>query len=622
MTNMLLKFRFAIIFFITALLVVLSLLVSYSLRFEFNIPFKFFHRCLTLFPAVIAIKLPVFWFFGCFRGWWRYVSLPDLIQIFKANVVGTSLFVFYGVVVYRFDGIPRSVLFLDGLLCFVLVGGVRLITRAFREKYFPAFRLGLLKNTNRVLIYGAGHAGQMIAREIQSNYSLNSQVIGFLDDAPHKQKTTLMGIPVLGAQRGLKDLVRDRQVDQIIIAIPSATGHQVAAIVAECRQTKAQFKILPGVSDLIDGRVSVKQVRDVDLEDLLGRAAIDLDKGKISSFINGKVVFISGAGGSIGSEICRQVIKFKPAQLILFDQSETAVFDINRELLAGPMNTEIHAVIGDVCNSVRVQDVFQQFNPQVVFHAAAYKHVPLMESNPCEALVNNVLGTRTLADLSHQSGVGSFVMVSTDKAVRPTSIMGVSKRIAEMYVQALNDHSPTNYITTRFGNVLGSNGSVIPVFREQISNGGPVTVTHPDIIRYFMTIPEAAQLVLQAGSMGTGGEIYLFDMGEPVKIKHLAEELIRLSGFRPYEDIDIVFTGLRPGEKLYEELLLAEEGVTATPHEKICVADASVQPFESIQIKIDHLLENCLKQNNSDLKKELLKIVPEFQLPDKDGTLQ
>ncbi len=614
MTDTLLKFRFAIIFFITALLVILSLVLSYALRFEFSIPFDFFSRLLTLIPAAIFIKLPIFWYFGCFRGWWRYVSMPDLIQIFKANVVGTFLFILYSVVIYRLDGIPRSVLFLDGFFCFVLVGGVRFITRAVREKYFPAIRLGRLQSSTRILVYGAGHAGQMIAREVQSNRSLTSQVIGYVDDDPHKQKTTLMGIPVVGMRDDLCDLVRDRQVDQVVIAIPSATGRQVADIVSECRNAAVDFKILPGVSDLIDGRVSITQIRDVDLEDLLGRAAIHLDTDKIRNYLEGKTVFVTGAGGSIGGEICRQIMKFNPAQLILFDQSETAIFNIERELQIADSTINIQPLIGDICNHTRVRDIFDRFRPQVVFHAAAYKHVPLMEFNPSEAILNNIQGTKILADLSDVFGVKTFVMISTDKAVRPTSIMGVCKRIAEIYVQAFNQESKTHFITTRFGNVLGSNGSVIPVFREQIRNGGPVTVTHPEITRYFMTIPEAAQLVLQAGSMGGGGEIYLFDMGKPVKIVQLAEELIKLSGFRPHDDIDIVFTGLRPGEKLYEELLLDEEGVMSTHHEKICVAGASPHSFADIREKINNLLSVCRSLSAADLRALLSDVVPEYQI--------
>ncbi len=619
MKEKVLRYRFTLIFFMTALLTMAALFLAYSIRFDFDIPLPFWFRFETLLPVVILIKLPLFWHFGCFKGWWRYVSMPDLVQIFKANVIGTCLFVIYAVLMYRLDGIPRSVLFLDGLICFVLVGGVRFLTRAVREQYFPVLKFSDLQKKKRVLIFGAGHAGQMIAREIQSNPELGLGIVGFIDNDPFKQKTTFLGCPVLGGHADVATIVQDRQIEQIIIAIPSASGRTIQEIVRLCRQTSADFKILPGVGELINGRVSVLQARDVDLEDLLGRAPIRLDEHEISHYLHSKRVLISGAGGSIGSEICRQVLRFHPAELVLVDIAETATFNIDRELAQTAGDVSVRPIVGSVCDRSLMEEVFADLKPQVVFHAAAYKHVPLMESNPCEALRNNINGTCVLADMSDKYNVEKFVMISTDKAVRPSSIMGVSKRIAELYVQALDARSKTSYVTTRFGNVLGSNGSVIPIFKEQIAKGGVVTVTHPEVSRFFMTIAEASQLVLQAGSMGHGGEIYLFDMGEPIKIVTLAEELIRLSGFKPYEDIEIVFTGLRPGEKLHEELLLADEGVLPTRHVKIQIANSISQPYEKLKDKIESLVEECPGLHFSALQDRLVAIVPEYAAPLKNN---
>ena len=465
----------------------------------------------------------------------------------------------------------------------------------------------------RTLIFGAGKAGQLIAREIRSNQNLQLDLVGFADDDPRKRKSSFQGLKVLGGQTDLAGIISDQGIDEIIIAIPSATGAQIRSIVECVRSVDVSFKILPSVGDLIDGSTSVQQLRSVKLEDLLGRQPITLDQVQISEYLDGKKVLVTGAGGSIGSEICRQVVKFKPEKLILFENAETPLFLIENELLAVCSDIEIIPVIGDIRNPARINVIFSEQKPQVVFHAAAYKHVPMMENNPAEAVNNNVRGTMLLADAADRFAVETFVMVSTDKAVRPTNVMGASKRVAELYVQSLARQSKTRYVTTRFGNVLGSNGSVIPTFKEQIKNGGPLTVTHPEVTRFFMTIPEATQLVLQAGSMGKGGEIYLFDMGEPVKIVHLAEELIRLSGLQPNEDIEIVYTGLRPGEKLYEELLLAEEGTLPTHHDKICVASSAPPPRDTLLPELEKLFAAAKALNLAEVKSQLRVIVPEYQ---------
>jgi len=606
------RYRLIITLLLTTLIIIASLLLAYAIRFDLTIPPVYRGRIVELLPAVIVIKLTTFWFFGAFRGWWRYVSMPDLIQIVKANLLGSLIFVVYAVLIYRLNLIPRSVLVLDGIFCFLMVGGIRFTTRIIRETYRPLRQSRNPEQTKRVLIVGAGDAGQMIVREIRQNQELNIDLVGFVDDDPAKRHALFQGLKVLGNQDDLESLLGMHQVDEIIIAIPSATGREIRSIVNRAQKYKCQFKVLPGVGELIDGRVTVQQIRKVDLNDLLGRESIHLDSKNILSYIEGKRVLVTGAGGSIGSEICRQVAQFNPAKLILFENGETPLFMIEQELVRSHPGVSIVPVIGDVRNRSRVNVIFDQQQPQVVFHAAAYKHVPLMEMNPAEAVNNNVQGTVLLADAADYYGVEKFVMISTDKAVRPTNVMGTTKRIAEMYVQSLSNKSKTSFVTTRFGNVLGSNGSVIPTFKQQITAGGPVTVTHPEVTRYFMTIPEATQLVLQAGSMGQGGEVYLFDMGEPVKIKTLAEEMIRLCGLIPYEDIDIVYVGLRPGEKLYEELLLGDEGVLPTPHKKICIAQSVTPPHEQLVQQIAELVNGAKILDYAAVGRGLKQLVPEY----------
>ena len=604
--------RVAIVFLLQVVLVAVAFVLAYLVRFEFQLSPVYQQTIYQLLLPLLTIKLVVFWRMGLFSGWWRYVSMADLITIFQANVLASFGFVTYSVLIHRLENIPRSVLALDGVFCFLLIGGVRFITRAFRENYLPMPRSEDECQT-RMLVVGAGDAGQAIVREIRQNPKLHLEVIGFVDDDRYKQGVAFQGVKVLGRQDDLGRICRKYRVQEVIIAIPSASGVQIRGIVEKCQEAGVKFKTLPGVGDLIDGRVSVQSIRDVALEDLLGRDPILLELERIRSYLKGKRVLVSGAGGSIGSEICRQVARFQPGKLILFDNAETPLFNIERELIARHPDIPLSPVIGDIRYRTRVESVFDQYMPEVVFHAAAYKHVPMMEHNPAEAVNNNVRGTQVLADAAHEHAVETFVMISTDKAVNPTNVMGASKRAAELYVQCLARKSRTRFVTVRFGNVLGSNGSVVPIFKEQISKGGPVTVTDPEVTRFFMTIPEATQLVLQAGSMGKGGEILILDMGQPVKILSLAEELIRLSGLQPYEDIDIVFTGLRPGEKLFEELLLSGEGVVSTTHASIMVAKAAPGELESLQEKLERLFVAARDMDRRVTLAVLMEIVPEFQ---------
>lgn len=607
----LLPYRKWLILFLQGLIILGSFAAAFAVRYDFTFPPETMPLIIQLALPLLVVKLTFFWAMGLFRGWWRYVSMPDLIQIVKANFYGSATFIVYVVLVYRMESIPRSVVVLDGLFCFLGISGVRFITRAVREHYLPIGH-DVSPFKKRILVYGAGAAGQMIVREARAHPQLKMNIIGFVDDDPQKLKSTFQGLRVMGNKSSIERVVTDYAINEIIIAIPSLGGQSLKDIVKLCHRTSVRVKLLPTVDELKDGSAIIQQARNVDLHDLLGRKPIRLDEAQISHYIHNKRVLVTGAGGTIGSEICRQVARYRPRKLILFENAETPLFNIEQELGQSFPDLTIVPIIGDIRNRSRVNVIFDEQMPQVVFHAAAYKHVPMMEMNPAEAVNNNVQGTRLLADAADACGVEKFVMISTDKAVKPANVMGSTKRIAELYVQSLNTRSATRFVTTRFGNVLGSNGSVIPIFQEQIAKGGPVTVTHPEVTRFFMTIQEASSLVLQAGSMGRGGEIFLFDMGKPIRIKVLAEELIRLSGFVPYKDIDIVYTGLRPGEKLYEELLLEEEGVLPTVHKQICVARSISLPHGELLERIEALIADAKALDFDGIKDNLRELVPEY----------
>ena len=591
--------------------IVLAFVGAYLFRFDLTIPEEYWRHIGHLLIPLVALKLICFRRMGLSHGWWRYVSLADVIDIFKANVVGSIAFTLYVVFAHNMEGLPRSVLLLDFVLCFLLVCGVRFVTRAYRENYLPnPGRSG--KGKTRTLIVGAGAAGQMIAREIRQNPDLKKTVVGYIDDDPSKHGMKFIGVEVLGGREKIEKLLNRTAIDEVVIAIPSAPAEQIRELYDLCSGLNLKVRTLPGIGEVMNGSVSVNHIRDVSLVDLLGRKPVHLDRHLIRSHLHGKRVLVTGAAGSIGSEICRQVARFEPAHIVLFDNAESPLFYIEREMKEKFPDVHLYTIMGDVRDRARLNGVFDEFMPQVVFHAAAYKHVPMMELNPAEAAHNNVNGTRNVADAAHAVKVERFVMISTDKAVNPTNVMGATKRAAELYVQGLAARSETQFITVRFGNVLGSAGSVIPIFKEQIAAGGPVKVTHPDVTRFFMTIPEATQLVLQAGSMGQGGEIFLLDMGEPVRIANLAEELIRLSGFEPHRDIEIVYTGLRPGEKLYEELLIAGEGVRPTAHKKICVARATPIDWDRLVGQLEDLYQSARSIDLGEVRRLLREIVPEY----------
>lgn len=514
----------------------------------------------------------------------------------------------------RIEGIGETrksiegILMLDMFATIMVLAGLRMFIRLYHEEFFSDRQT----TRRRILIVGAGNAGEALLRELMRRKDSAYRVIGFVDDDPVKHRMQIHGVTVLGSVDQLPQICRRYNVDEIAIAMPSASPRQLRHVVQMCQGTKLRFSTVPSVTDIVSGKLQVSQIRDVDINDLLGREVVQLDLEKIKAFLHDKVILVTGAGGSIGSEMCRQVCTFGPRRLLLLEQAENPLFFIERELRKQYPDAALEGIICDITDRVRVNQIFEQYRPEVVIHAAAHKHVPLMELNPGEAIKNNVAGTRNLADASDAFGAEHFVMISTDKAVNPTSIMGSSKRIAEMYVQDFNRTSRTRFMTVRFGNVLGSNGSVVPIFKQQIAAGGPVTVTHPEMRRYFMTIPEASQLVLQAAAMGQGGEIFVLDMGEPVRIVDLARELITLSGFRPEEDIEIRFTGLRPGEKLFEELSIEGEDMLPTTHPKIAVWKNIPKDRDFLRSHIDELLEVAQTQDHAKIVQSIKILVPEF----------
>ncbi len=606
-----------------ALLFATALTLAYLFRFEFSLDAFFARQLRTILIPILLVKLCTFFLFGLYRGMWRYTSTGDFWRLLQASATSTLLIMAFIFVFYRFEGgYSRAIFLMDGGLTFLFTGGLRMAIRTFYVRYDrngqtlfvpPAQR-------KRILIVGAGGAGEKILREIIENDYLPYSVIGFIDDDPRKHGRSIHGIPVLGSLKELAKIVKSGQVKEILIAIPSATGDQIRRIVEICKTCQVAYKTLPGIGEIIDGRVSIKALRDVNYEDLLGRSPIQLDMEEIRGYLDGKVILVSGCGGSIGAELCRQIVRFRPQMLILVDASEANLFHIEMELHNELGADRCRAVLGRVQDETLMASVFQTYRPHVVFHAAAYKHVPMLEKNPWEAVFNNIIGSRVIMEMARRHEAERFVLVSTDKAVRPTNVMGASKRVTELLLHALQG-TGTRFMAVRFGNVVGSSGSVIPVFRNQIEQGGPVTVTHPEVRRFFMTIPEAAQLILQAGGMGWGGEIFVLKMGTPVKIVDMARDLIRLSGREPDRDVKITFTGLRDGEKLYEELITVGEGIVPTKHEKIMVlrndgqighAAAGQEPLALLDLQLAELYVAANHFNASTVKQKLREIVPEY----------
>jgi FlaA1/EpsC-like NDP-sugar epimerase len=534
---------------------------------------------------------------------WRYASINELLTICGAVTV-SSLILF----VYTFAielKLPRSVHILSWFFNIGFIGASRLVLRI---AYY--FRQKRIEQAAKVLIVGAGDAGAMIAREINHRYYDTKRLIGFIDDDRYKNKQRMFGVKVLGNRKDIRRVVSEHGINEIIIAMPSAGRSIIREIIHECKQTKCILKTLPGIYELIDGAVTIQQLRNVEVEDLLGRDPVKLDVEQIAGYLKGKRVLVTGAGGSIGSELCRQIAKMSPGSLNLLGKGENSIYEIHSELREKYKKINMEPIIADVRDKERIRSIFAQVKPQVIFHAAAHKHVPLMEAQPMEAVRNNIFGTKNVSEAADEFGAEAFVMISTDKAVNPTSVMGATKRVAELIIQNLSKKSDTKFVAVRFGNVLGSRGSVIPLFKKQIAKGGPITITHPDMQRYFMTIPEASQLVLQAGAIAKGGEVFVLDMGDPVKIVDMANDLIELSGLVPHKDIKIEFTGLRPGEKLFEELLTAEEGTASTKHQKIFMANIKVVDEEELQ---QGLMALKITKHSDEVIQALEVLLPTYQ---------
>lgn len=596
---------------IDALIVNISLFGSLLIRFDWAIPLNYLQLVNKYALLFTIISLACFAMFGLYKRVWQYASIGELITIMLAVTVGTTLKITFGYLIVNTEGpfLPRSVLLLTWFMTIFMIGGSRLIWRLYREHKAG----GHIKGGKPVVIYGAGDAGVMVAREMRNHFSTQINVVGFIDDDHVKRGLKLLGLPVLGDRENIAKVVEKYGIERIILAIPSAEGKEVRKVVEICKETSAEVQILPGMFDLIDGTISVNNIREVQIEDLLGREPVKVDLEEITEYTHNKTVLVTGAGGSIGSELCRQVARFSPKKLLLLDIYEHTIYDLEIELRNEFPELKIYPLIKDIREKESMENVFRDYSPQVVFHAAAHKHVPLMEHNPEEAIKNNIKGTYNVAQAADRFNVQKFVMISTDKAVNPTSVMGATKRVGEMIIQHMDKISKTSFVAVRFGNVLGSKGSVIPLFKRQIANGGPVTVTHPEMVRFFMTIPEAVQLVIQAGAMARGGEIFILDMGEPVKIMDLANSLIKLSGFEPNVDIDIKISGVRPGEKLYEELLTADDVCDATTHKRIFVEKPSEPDVAVMEEIILGIMTDNLPVNKAGVEIYLKNLIPSFR---------
>jgi FlaA1/EpsC-like NDP-sugar epimerase len=610
-------------------LLTFSLYAAHLVRFDFAIPSYFKLSFFRILPFLIFIKIICFYFFDLYRGMWRYTSIADLMNIIKASSVSTLLVLVFILFSSRFIGFSRSVFFIDWCFTILIISGFRMGVRFYFESigenqswsntirsFFGPLHSNIPGSKN-LLIIGAGDCGEKIYREIRDNARLQYKVVGFLDDNPVKVGNKIHGIPVLGKISDINFLAKKASADEVLIAIPSSNAEQMRNIVNFCKESEIEFKTMPSYGELINGRVTVNAIREVAYRDLIGREPIKLDEKKIGAYLQGQTVLVTGAGGSIGSELCRQICRFKPSKIVLYERAESPLYEVELELKQNYKGIPVFPILGDVQDIEQLEKTFEVFHPHSIFHAAAYKHVPMLELQPWKAIENNILGTVNLVETTNKYNVERFVFVSTDKAVRPTNIMGTTKRISEMLIQSQNNNRSCNtrFTIVRFGNVVGSVGSVVPLFKKQIAKGGPVTVTDQEVTRYFMTIPEACQLILQAGALASENcvEVYLLDMGTPIKIADMAKDLIRLSGFEPDVDIKIEYIGLRPGEKLYEELITEGEGIVSTSHEKIMALRGQEFNPEMLNGKIDELTLMAKKQDPNQIKQKLQEIVPEYR---------
>ncbi len=609
-------------FVLDMLILACGFLFAYLLRFDFEIPSPDLSRASEQLPVVLAVQVAALAVAGVYSFIWRYIGMRELKAFVLAFAWSTVL-----LLAMRFAlpaaledwSVPVSVILMSSYLGFFGVLGMRLLRRILYEASERQRRRPRGNDGPRVptLFIGAGEFGRAAAREVEGRDDTDLDVQGFLDDDASKQGMVLHGLPVLGTTRDLGQVVRALGIEQVVITIAQIRRAEILRLIEVCQKVPVKVRIAPGISEILEGRVKVSRIRDVKVEDLLGRSPVELDRESVNEFLDGKTVMVTGAGGSIGSELARQVARFRPARILLVERAEFALFDVEQELirsLRSFRDTPVEALVADCGDEIRMRALFAKYRPHVVVHAAAHKHVPMMESNPSEAIKNNILATRRVATLAGEFGAQAFVLISTDKAVRPTSVMGASKRAAEIVVQELSSRYATRFVAVRFGNVIGSAGSVIPVFREQIRAGGPVTVTHSEMRRYFMTIPEAAQLVLQAGAMGMGGEIFVLEMGEQVRILDLAEAMIKMTGLEPYEEMGIVFTGLRPGEKLFEELELDGEGMSVTRHPKILVGNLEPYPRDRVARALSEFESLARVGTSLDIRMALAALLPEARL--------
>jgi len=590
------------------ILILLSYIFAYQLRFDWLVPAHEYMIFLKSFAFVLILRIITFYYSGLYKNLWKYVGIKDLLSIITASTISSVLIV---AIVFMFGDSThsRSIFFIDWILCIFLIGGSRLALRLFNETANHEKRL-----RENVLIIGAGDVGEMLLRELNKNGRDNYNVVGFIDDDDAKHGRSLHGIKILGACEDIPELAEMLRVDEVLITVNQVSSQEMKAIVDYCKQAGVRHRIVPAVCDLLSGDVHLSRFRKVEISDLFGREPIELNLSAIKNFLHGKRILVTGAGGSIGSELCRQISEYHPESIVLVDKNENYLHETRCELASYSDSISVFCSLTDITNKRKQRQLFKQYKPEIVFHAAAQKHVPLSEENPEEAVYNNVVGTKVMADLADEFGVGVFVMVSTDKAVNPTSIMGTTKRIAELYTQALSKNSKTRYVTVRFGNVLNSNGSVVPIFMKQIERGGPVTVTDPVVERYFMSIAEAVQLILQAATMGKSSEIFILNMGKSMRILDLAIELIHQSGLRPYEDIEIKFTGLRSGEKMYEELIGRDEELVPTSHDGIkTLQSKNGIKLDLLKTQIEQLGNSNSEMNKDELIRKLKEIVPEYE---------
>ncbi len=608
------KFRKPMMVFIDLALINLSLFLAFMIRFNWQLAPSVASGYVSLILWASVSRLILFWIFGLYQWSFRYASVHEAIVILKTVTISTLFLIAIAFFQEYRPGIGRAVLLMDYLICLFFVSTFR-----FFPRLIISLRQNHYVNPKRVLIIGAGSAGEMIARELLNRPNRTYQPIGFVDDDPTKKNTRIHGVKVLGNREKIADIVERYKVEEVIIAIPSAKGEIIRDIISHCEKAEIKFKILPGLHQILTGEVDIKQIRDVKPEDLLGREIVEIDNIEIESFLQDRTVLVTGAGGSIGSELCRQIVGFNPKQLILYEHNENDVYFLELELKSKYPYLKFKTIIGDIKDIALLKYTFSKYRPGVIFHSAAHKHVPLMEENLSAAVKNNIIGTRNFIYAAEHYNVDRFVLISTDKAVNPTSVMGASKRIAEMLIQAKAKEARTKFMAVRFGNVIGSSGSVVPLFKKQIEEGGPLTVTHPEIKRYFMSVGEAAQLVLQAGAIGKGGEIFVLDMGEQIKIADLAKSLITLSGLESGKDISIEFIGLREGEKLHEEVLLDIEKDKATKHNKIYVAQPDNFDIRKLRHQIKELERLANIMSDGAIINKIKEILPSYNPAEKKG---